>query len=340
MKPLTERSNSFQIWLHSPWIIALFLTAVFFLVNGYIYGWDDQHLEIPLLKSLINPDLFAGDYYVESLKKNFPSFFYPILAKLISVEQIPAVYLTLFIISRYFFLFWTYKLWHHIAQDRFKAICCVLTFLYVLRVEEFLYRTFSHQEFTLAFVAAGLYYFFKERFVIAALILGIGANFHAVYCLFPMLYICFYLLWQVRKHGFSTLLKTGLTFTICAAPFIATIIFNRLSPEQSLNGSSPDNWLPLFVRACPQNFFFPDAPLVSLKRLWDRPETFFQYSRLYIYTLALFLVNLGLNESFRRNKKALSYCFVAILLVAVSFVFTQVYPNRFILDLNLIRNRF
>ena len=53
-------------------------------MTSYKYGWDDQQLEIPLLKHLIDPTLYQGDYYVESLKQNFSSYFYPILAKLIN----------------------------------------------------------------------------------------------------------------------------------------------------------------------------------------------------------------------------------------------------------------
>ena len=71
--------HSFQ----SPWVLAVLLLSIFLLTTGYKLGWDDQHLEIPLLKSLIDPSLYPGDYYVQSLKRNFSSYFYPVLARLI-----------------------------------------------------------------------------------------------------------------------------------------------------------------------------------------------------------------------------------------------------------------
>ena len=96
----------FRKLLHNDWFAALILFVVFLAKNGYTYGWDDQHLEIPLLKALIDPSLYPGDYYVGSLKHAFPSLLYPLLAKIISIEQIPATYFVLFLISRYFFFFW------------------------------------------------------------------------------------------------------------------------------------------------------------------------------------------------------------------------------------------
>ena len=155
---------SIKTHLQKPWFIALVLLGVFFCTVGYKYGWDDQHVEIPLLKSLIDSHLYVGDYYVESLKQNFTSFFYILLSKVITVDQVPVAYFILFCISRYFLINFIYKIWLHIAQNKFKAVACVLVLMYVVRVEEFLYRTFSHQEFALALIFAGIYFFFTVKF--------------------------------------------------------------------------------------------------------------------------------------------------------------------------------
>ena len=39
------------------YFIALLLLLAYLLTHGYSYGWDDQHLEIPILKHLIDPGL-------------------------------------------------------------------------------------------------------------------------------------------------------------------------------------------------------------------------------------------------------------------------------------------
>src|SRR6266481_3407170 len=99
-----------KLWRNDYWMAFLLLVA-YLMSNSYIFAWDDQHLEIPTLKHLIDPGLYKGDYYVESLAKNFSSYLYPALAHLIKVSQIPAVYLVLFLLSRYMMFYWVYRLW-------------------------------------------------------------------------------------------------------------------------------------------------------------------------------------------------------------------------------------
>ena len=113
--------------LNNDWCIALCLSLVFLATNGYTYGWEDQHLEIPLLKSLIDPSLYVGDYYVQALKANFTSFLFPLLAKVITVAQVPTAYFILYLISRFFLFFYAYKLWKLISRNRLlflqKPLC-------------------------------------------------------------------------------------------------------------------------------------------------------------------------------------------------------------------------
>src|ERR1700722_9243623 len=144
--------------LRNDFIIALLLLAAYLLTNSYIYGWDDQHLEIPILKHLIDPGLYKGDYYVESLTKYFTSWLYPILAKFITVKQIPAAYLVLFLISRYLMFYWVYRLWLFVSGSCFAAVSATLMFFLLGRTEEFLYRSFCHEEFSFIFMFAGLYF--------------------------------------------------------------------------------------------------------------------------------------------------------------------------------------
>ena len=253
--------SKIQPILQNDWVIGCFLLVIFLLANGYTYAWDDQHIEIPLLKSLIDPSLYHGDYYVTSLKKNFTSFLYPILAKLITIDQIPTTYLILYLISRYFLFYWMYKLWLVIAKEKGAAIICVLTIILLGRVEEFLYRTFSHQEFALAIVMAGFYYFYKERFLLAAVLLGVAANFHALYSLFPMLYLLTFLAWEHKKFGWRTFLKSGFLFAIFSTPFLIWTVQRYLTASSSAVDA---NWLALYKIACPQNFTFLEIPLPDM----------------------------------------------------------------------------
>lgn len=324
-----------QRLIQNDWIIGLFLLCAFLLTNGYTYGWDDQHLEIPLLKSLIDPSLYVGDYYIESLKKNFTSLLYPILARVLSVEQIPITFLSLYLISRYFLFFWMYKIWHVISQKKLTACICVLTIILLGRIEEFLYRTFSHQEFALAIIFAGIYYFYKERFVLASILLGIAANFHALYSLFPFLYMLSYLLWNHKKIHKKILIKFFLSFFLFSLPFLIWTFRKYASFHAAIDESLYAEWLALYKIACPQNFTFLDN---SLQDMMANFKIFLRGTREYWVMLIFYLLNTLHNKAFRQDAKSRTFVRTGFGLLLISFFVSYVVPTRFFIDLNLVRN--
>lgn len=313
------------------YLLSLIILGVFMATNRYIYGWDDQALEIPLLKHLINPALYAGDYYVESLKDNFSSYLYPLMAKVISVDQIPAAYLILYILSRYVFFLFSLKLWRHITGSTPVAVAAVLMSFLIGRTEEFLYRTFSHQEFALAIIIAGIYYLYRERTLVAAVLFGIAANFNALYALLPMLYLgtALLLAWQWKR-----ILAAGAAFSVCALPFLCWVLPRKFGGPPAEPGLYA-GWQELFLLACPQNFLFQTTPLNEVFATWPSALT---HLGPYLFLLALYLFNMIYNEPFRRSRASQAICLCGSALILISFIFMYLVPNRLIIDLNLIRN--
>ena len=326
---------TFKRIISSDWAIAAFILIVFLLTNNYTYGWDDQHLEITYLKHLIDPTLYAGDYYVESVTHNFTSWLYPILAKCITVSQIPAAYLILYLISRYFLFFFVYKLWLYLSQSQLTALVCTLSFIITQRTEEFLYRTFSHQEFALAIIMAGIYYFFRNRIILAAFLLGIAANFHALYSLFPMIYLLCFILFFERERRFMLLFQSGLTFMLGSLSYLALYLPKFLSHRAHIDPNLYQNWVELYLLACPQNFLFNQTPI---SEIFKDPKSGLLAVQAYLFLLALYLFNWIFNDDFRRNKHLQASLAGVAILLSVSFIFTYIYPVRIILDFNLIRN--
>lgn len=314
-------------------VLAAFFLIAYLCTNSYIYGWDDQHLEIPLLKHLIDPSLYKGDYYVESLAGNFSSYFYPLLAKCISVDQIPSVYFVLFLISRYFSFLFIYKIWHYLSKDRFIAVCAVMMFMVLGRTEEFLYRTFSHQTANEAFLFAGLYFFFKERYFLAAFVFGIAANIHAIYNLFPMLFMLSFLL-IFHPQRWSMFFKTGGVFTAASLPFLCWQIPRSLQDKLTGTAVPVSEWMPLYFQSCPQNFLFFDTPLV--KALADK-AFLFKSLEPYMFVFVLYVFLLFVLRDFRKDKKTHVLIWFSFALIIFSCIFTYVIPSRFVLDLNLLR---
>ncbi len=314
------------------WFIALVFLGIYFCTNKYTYAWDDQHLEIPLLKHLIDPSLYKGDYYVEGLSKHFSSYLYPLLAKFIKVDQVRVAYLVLFVIARYAMFFWVYKLWLWISKDRTAAFIAVLMFIVLGRTEEFLYRTFSHQEFSFIFMFAGIYAFYRERFLLAATLFGLGTNFNAIYNILPMAHMGFFLL--LRKDRWGALLKACGIFLLAALPFLYWQIPGALADKIGGKVIPISEWMPLYLLSCPQNFLFQQTPF---KEVMANPGLLFSKLNPDIFLLGLYAM-LCLNPLFRRDGKVHAICGAALLMMVFSFIFTYIHPSRFVIDLNLVRN--
>ncbi len=326
--------NRLRILFSNDFFVSAVFLIVYLFTNSYILGWDDQHLEIPLLKHLIDPALYKGDYYVESLAKNFSSYLYPILAKLITVPQIPAVYFMLFLISRYAMFFFIYKLWLYISKDRFAACAAVITFIVLGRTEEFLYRTFSHQEFCYIFLFSGLYLFYRERFLLAALLFGIGANFHAIYNLMGILYMLGFLL-VFHPNRIRMFLTAGMTFALGCMPFLSWQIPRSINDKLVGTSVPVSEWMPLYFQSCPQNLLFNNTPWNEAIKNWP-----FMLSALepYIFILVLYIFLLIVSPAFREDKKINVLVWVGFTLIIFSTIFSYVIPSRFVVDLNLMRN--
>jgi hypothetical protein len=314
-------------------LIAAVCLIAYLCTNAYVYAWDDQHLEIPLLKHLIDPSLYQGDYYVESLARHFTSYLFPLLAKCIKVDQIPSAYLILFLIARYAMFYWVFKLWHWISKDRFSAFCATLMFFLMGRTEEFLYRTFSHQEFSFIFMFAGIYLFYRERYFLAALIFGLGANIHAIYNLIPMIYMLgFLVLFHPQRWRLSFL--SGLIFMAGALPFLCWQIPMSLADKIAGQPVPVSHWLPLYYLSCPQNFLFG---ALSVKEALHQPQVLLQTFSPYLVLFILYALNWQNNPQFREDKKLHAITIVSVFLTVTNYIFSYIHPSRFVLDLNLIR---
>ncbi|MBF0593363.1 MAG: hypothetical protein HQL22_00180 [Candidatus Omnitrophica bacterium] len=319
----------------SDWFAAAVFLATFLLTNRYIYGWDDQHLEIPLLKHLIDPQLYSGDYYVESLKANFTSFLFPILARIINVDWVQGTYLVLYLFARYFLFFFLFRLWQAIAGSRWIAGVCTLSIFLLVRPEEFIYRTFSHQEFSYIFVFSGLLLFYRSRYLWAATLFGLGANIHALYCLFPMMYLGAYLLFFHRDRKWELLLKTSAAFFLTCSPFLAWTVIRAMTIRTGHPPNYYDGWIEMYHLSCPQNFIFG---VKSLSEATVSLQQFFIDTRAYFFVMALFLVNWRFSDVFRKDHKVHAVALTTFVLILINFLFTYVWPSHFVLDLNLLRN--
>ncbi len=320
--------------LANDFFAAFLLLAAYLCCNSYIYGWDNQHLEIPLLKRLIDPSLYKGDYYVDSLVNNFSSYLYPILAKFITVAQVPTAYFVLFLVFRYLIFLLLYKLWRLLEPDRFTVGCAIIMFMVLGRTEELLWCTFSHETVGQCLMFAGIYLFYKERFMLAALIFGLAANIDGIYSLFGLFYMLVFLFFYHARR-WEMIFKANLIFILGSLPFLFWQVPRSLH-DKLIGASVPiSEWLPLYLASCPQNFLFGGTPL---EQAWADKAAFWGSIEPYVFLGFLYAFLYFIYPPLRQDKKTNVLVGTAFTLVIFSTIFTYAIPSRFVIDLNLIRN--
>ena len=235
---------------------------------------------------------------------------------------------------RYILFFFGFKLWRLISQERLAAFAVMAASIVLTRSQEFLYRTFSHQEFAIAIVFAGIYFFYRERFLLAATLLGIAANFNALYSIYPMFYFTVYLIWQHKKHGWKILLQSIGLYLLVALPFIVWNV-QKFIAHQGIPQPGPQEWIPLFMLACPQNFLFKEIPLDLILKDY---KVALLALRPYLALVSLYLLNQVFHPKFRQDRKIQAIAFSVTVLLVLSFVFSYIRPIRFVVDLNMVRN--
>jgi hypothetical protein len=333
--PLPLRDKIRKI-LVNDWFMAAVAVAVFLITNRYIFGWDDQHLEVPLLKQLIEPALFQGDYYVESLKANFTTFLYRILSRFITVEQIPTAYFSLYVIARLFLFYFIYRFWLFICRSRFLAFLCVLALFMLVRPEEFIKRTFSHQVVSYPIVFAGLYLFYRSRYLASALIFGLAANIHALYGLFGMMYLSCYLLFFHKEQGrIKLFLRSCGSFLLLASPFILWTIWRAFKSRIGVPADHYEGWIDLYRISCGQNFILGIGDLKEILAGW---AVFLKEAYAYIFIFVIYGFLSFFCLDFRKDLKAHAIALTVFISLVLTFLFTYIWPSHFVLDLNLVRH--
>ncbi len=324
-------------FLASDWVVVAGLTFIFFLTHGYRFAWDDHPMEIPLLKSLIDHELFTRDYFVTSTKQYLLTYFFIILSKLITIKQIELVYFILFWVSRYFMFFWMYKLWLLISKNKLTSFCCVLSFEVLVRYQLFLYLTFSESEWTFAFIFAGFYYFFKERYLLASIILGVAANFHALFAAFPMMYVLAYLMFKVKDLGWKPLVNSLLAFLICASPVLIWFVKKILFPPALAPELQSMDWIQLYKEHCEYMFRYGTA---ALSQTFPNSGAFIKNEAVHfdIFVISLLFFNLCHNPTFRKETKTMTIFFVGMTLMIFDVLCAYFFPNELSMTIQFRRH--
>jgi GH35 family endo-1,4-beta-xylanase len=164
-------------------IASVLLALAQLTVGGYRLGVGNQSIQIPILKSEIDPTLFAKDV-VLSTTKDYPTYFFRCLALLIAHTNLNWSYLVLHLLTATAVFAVVYALAAAVHPSRWAGPVAMLLLVaghHQALAGDDLYATgFTHTWAVFPMAIAVLALIYRNRFVSAFALAGLIFNFHAL----------------------------------------------------------------------------------------------------------------------------------------------------------------
>lgn len=286
--------------------------------HGRVNNFTDQSVQIPLIYSYADPALYAGDFFMDA-RESYVTWFYPLLG--IASRMMPlvmtmlALYLLVIIV--------TIRAIYRLAEDLFpgRSVGFFAVMLWMAYFPnpggDFVHSPFvTHSTFAIALALWAIVFALREKYLWAAVILGITVNINAMTVTFVTFMITFALMLSPQKW----------TWRLVLVPFIIGIL------------ALPTLWwrfsLPLAESS------LDDFVSVLRYRLWYAVFPFSVSFVLWLGFLALLAIWV---YSFRYGRPAqhemvLKMVGGIIFLASVGTVFSEIIPIEFMMELQLIRS--
>ena len=293
-------------WLIGGWAVLAFVLLALFCTwwKGYHYGDSNQTIQIPIVKSYIDSELYLGDTLL-SVRSRYTSLLYPILGHLLPrVEAIEPVYFALYILSLALMFSAGWAISRAVFPDPRAA--AVVVFLMMAQINSLgtdrSYDTqFTHSQLAFALLLWSIYLFIRKRYVLAYVLSGVVFNLHGSYVLYVLCMFGFYHLVHERSDGFRHLIKPWTGFLVTALP---TLVWTVWAMEPMTN-----EWLELLrIRSSHHSFPLTFSPK--------------QYSR-YLVILAFGVLGLRDKPVALHHRRFLLFVAALVLLCILGVIFAH-----------------
>lgn len=311
-----------------------FLTWVFFVLNhGYDFGAADQDEMIPYLQHLLDPNLYAKDWFVQSLQHGINVRTYFVYAL-----WLPSTFLPMsWVFGLGYALVWSivlytcYQLVMEMSGSRLVGYCTVFVNTVLLHKATFgsndlVYTELLPESVGWALILPALLYFLRKKYNLSAVLLGLGTMFHLISGLVTVIILGLVLVVMVLKKELSMrqLLQFSGNFGLVASPIIVPIALNQfLHPVHS---SSPSIFYLLSQLRLPHHHLFFS----------------FNFGRSVVYSILGF----GGIVAFWRGHSTLPqdvslflkrFMLIALAICVFAIVFTEVFPVLLVAKLQFFK---
>ena len=333
------------------WVLAcLALAWVQVSWAGYQLGVGNQAIQISFLQSLHDPGLFGRDVMVQTTRGQYPSLFFALCAPLLSVADLPTLYLVLHLLATAGVMITVVVLSRSITGKHWAGLVAMLLLLaghHQSLAGESLYSaglTHTWAVFPLCLLAMALFYRGRNGWAFA--LAGVTFNLHALeagYVAWVMGFVC---LWETGTGTFRTddpwggsnqrlptplsgtplsgmrrLLGLGGVFVLGAAPTLGRMI------GEAAAGGFDGTWLQLMhIRSADRSFpsTWWQAGVSDVPRLGA------------IVGLASLAMSFGM-PALRRRKTLLAAAGIGVLFI-IGYVFTEIWPTPLVIRAQLFRS--
>jgi hypothetical protein len=320
------------IWQDQRHLLQLILPVTVFtvIITGYQFAVGDQAQFIPIIRRILDPSLYPGDYLFYQ-PGNRSSVLLPIVAHLSRVIPLAWVFFIGYMAAM-FGLFWAvYRLACALFENTEVAWIAVLLAC-ISRRQDYAVTTqegfFTIQPAAMPFCLMALSFFVEGRYVLAAVFNGIAFLLHPIAAMPVLLLLSLYLILNVRTVGWRTVLKAFGLFLLIASPlFIMTAgsISDRFSAESLFKIASKE-WMDIqYLR---NDYTFPI--------LWDRASWRHLLSIGTLFAASMFL-RLSYAGPDGKDRKAVWIVVASLISLEIAHIFGSVIPVGLIFQFHWYR---
>ncbi|TRZ50426.1 MAG: hypothetical protein D4S01_06695 [Dehalococcoidia bacterium] len=316
------------------YIIPLLLVVLSCLVYGYEYGDNPNQIQvIPFISRIANPQLYPGDYYVDTMRF-FPSPYPYIMALLSSFLGLEKLHFILYILFKYLLFVSCYELSRSLFKSRKTALVTMFLFAFsplitmnsLMGHDPLMKTSFYQTSAVMPFCLFALAMFINRKYIKSFILLA------AIYYLNPlrgnfliiMFSACFLYFWLYREKYICDIKRIKFAFLIFIILMVPGVFWFLKTNMASILCSS--KYFVLLLRRWYPGHYFPSE--------WDA----YRWKHLVIF-LAYFVFFIRKNIVYCKNRRIIEvFIFTLVNMWVIAFIFGEIIPIRRIILLQFFRS--
>jgi hypothetical protein len=318
--------NENRFTLTDALLLAFIAAASIIGINQYTYGMYNHFITIPFIKSIIDPELYPGDFLIAEKKYFYTYFntFFAFLSKSLHVS-LPVLFFSFYCVSLYATLVAFFKIGLTMFREKTVAYFAVILLIFSfntlgdIRTVESL---FLERTFVLPVLLFSIHAFLNQQFILSYALAGVAFLFHPLSAVYALAGLGLCSVFSLKEIGWKRLAISLVLLVVIISPVLYLKVKNP-APALSL--------------------FHPDKEWLDLLRLRSAHHVFpFLWPKLPFLQAILFITGFVLCMKYKPNewhhRTAVLFCAAVLLMCLGGTIFTEFMPLSIIVQFQLFRS--